>query len=126
MSQGPTSTVLIGFFLFILVITMLVSSSQKQLVDANNFGIRNSTKNSVEIGALRVSGEMAIDEETLIQQVLENYVINNNINCDEISFDVAIDEVNNIVTVRTTTKKEIFGKVSETSSTFSYKLVVNN
>lgn len=125
MSQGPTSTVLVGFFLFILVITMLVSSSQKQLVDANNFGIRNSTKNSVEIGALRVNGDLAINQETLIAQILENYVINNNINCDEISFDVAVDEAQNIVTVRTTTRKEIFGKTSETSSTFSYKLVEN-
>lgn len=125
MSQGPTSTILIGFFLFMLIIAMLVSSSQKQLVDANNFGIRNSTKNSVELGALRVGGDLSIDKDSLIEQVLENYVINNNINCDEITFDVALDEVNNIVTVRTTTRKEIFGKISETSSTFSYQLVVN-
>lgn len=125
MSQGPTSTVLIGFFLFMLVIVMVVSSSQKQLVDANNFGIRNSTKNAVEIGSLRVNGDLSIDKETLINQVLENYVINNNINCDEIIFDVAIDETNNIVTVKTTTIKEIFGKKSEASSTFSYKLVAN-
>lgn len=125
MSQGPTSTLLIGFFMFLIVATLLISSSQKQLVDANNFGIRNSTKNSVDIGALRTGNGLSIDKETLIQQVLENYVINNNINCDEISFDVAVDEVNHIVTVRTTTKKSIFGKQSETSSTFSYKLVAN-
>lgn len=125
MSQGPTSTVIIGFFLFILVITMVVSSSQKQLVDANNFGIRNSTKNSVELGALRVGSDLSLDKDTLIQQVLENYVINNNINCDEITFDVAVDDTNNIVTVKTTTVKEIFGKRSETSSAFSYKLLVN-
>lgn len=125
MSQGPTSTVIIGFFLFILVITMVVSSSQKQLVDANNFGIRNSTKNSVELGTLRVGSDLSLDKDTLIQQVLENYVINNNINCDEITFDVAVDDTNNIVTVKTTTVKEIFGKRSETSSTFSYKLLVN-
>lgn len=125
MSQGTSSTVLIGFFLFMLVISMLISSSQKQLVDANNFGIRNSTKNSVELGSLRVNGDLGIDKESLIEQILENYVINNNLNCDEITFDVAVDDANNIVTVKTTTKKEIFGKTSETSSTFSYKLVHN-
>lgn len=124
MSQGPTSVLLIGFFMFILVISLTVSSSQKQLVDSNNFGIRNSTKNAVEIGSLRVGEDLTIDKDILISQILENYVINNNFNCDEISFDVAVED--NIVTVRTITTKEIFGKKNETSSTFSYKLVTNN
>jgi hypothetical protein len=124
MNQGPTSVLLIGFFIFMLVISITVSSSQKQLVDSNNFGIRNSTKNSVELGSLRVNKDLSIDEEVLISQILENYVINNNFNCDEITFDVAVKD--NIVTVKTTTIKEIFGKRNETSSTFSYKLVVNN
>lgn len=124
MSQGPTSVLLIGFFMFILVISLTVSSSQKQLVDSNNFGIRNSTKNAVEIGSLRVGEDLTINKDILISQILENYVINNNINCDEISFDVAVED--NIVTVRTITTKEIFGKKNETSSTFSYKLVTNN
>ena len=124
MNQGPTSVLLIGFFIFMLVISITVSSSQKQLVDSNNFGIRNSTKNSVELGSLRVNKDLSIDEEVLISQILENYVINNNFNCDEITFDVAVKD--NIVTVKTTTVKEIFGKKNETSSTFSYKLVVNN
>lgn len=124
MSQGPTSVLLIGFFMFILVISLTVSSSQKQLIDSNNFGIRNSTKNAVEIGSLRVGEDLTINKDILISQILENYVINNNINCDEISFDVAVED--NIVTVRTITTKEIFGKKNETSSTFSYKLVTNN
>lgn len=124
MSQGPTSVLLIGFFMFILVISLTVSSSQKQLVDSNNFGIRNSTKNAVEIGSLRVGEDLTINKDILISQILENYVINNNINCDEISFDVAVED--NVVTVRTITTKEIFGKKNETSSTFSYKLVTNN
>lgn len=124
MNQGPTSVLLIGFFLFMLVISITVSSSQKQLVDSNNFGIRNSTKNSVELGSLRVNKDLSIDEDVLISQILENYVINNNFNCDKITFDVAVKD--NIVTVKTTTVKEIFGKENETSSTFSYKLVVND
>lgn len=124
MSQGPTSVLLIGFFIFMLIISITVSSSQKQLVDSNNFGIRNATKNSVELGSLRVSEDLSINEDVLISQILENYVVNNNFNCDEITFDVAVQ--NNIVTVKTTTTKEIFGKKNETSSTFSYKLVINN
>ena len=118
MSQGPTSILIIGFFMFVLVISLTISSAQKQLVDSNNFGIRNSTKNAVELGTLRTGEDLSIDE------ILENYVINNNFNCDEITFDVAVED--NIVTVRTTTSKEIFGKVNETTSTFSYKLVENN
>lgn len=124
MSQGPTSILIIGFFMFVLVISLTISSAQKQLVDSNNFGIRNSTKNAVELGTLRTGEDLSIDEDVLISQILENYVINNNFNCDEITFDVAVED--NIVTVRTTTSKEIFGKVNETTSTFSYKLVENN
>ena len=124
MSQGPTSILIIGFFMFVLVISLTISLAQKQLVDSNNFGIRNSTKNAVELGTLRTGEDLSIDEDVLISQILENYVINNNFNCDEITFDVAVED--NIVTVRTTTSKEIFGKVNETTSTFSYKLVENN
>ena len=124
MSQGPTSILIIGFFMFVLVISLTISSAQKQLVDSNNFGIRNSTKNAVELGSLRTDEELAIDKEVLISQILENYVINNNFNCDEITFDVAVED--NVVTVKTTTSKEIFGKVNETTSTFSYKLVRND
>lgn len=124
MSQGPTSVLIIGFFVFIVIISLTVSSAQKQLVDSNNFGIRNSTKNAVELGDLRTGQDLSIDEDVLISQILENYVINNNFNCDEITFDVAVED--NVVTVKTTTKKEIFGKTNETSSTFSYKLVANN
>lgn len=124
MNQGPTSVLLIGFFIFMVVISVTVSNAQKQLVDSNNFGIRNSTKTSVELGSLRTGQDLTINEDILISQILENYVVNNNFNCDEITFDVAVE--NNIVTVRTTTVKEVFGKESKTSSTFSYKLVTND
>ena len=66
---------------------------------------------------------ISFDEETLIKSTILNYVKNNNINVDDVEFEIALDEVNNIVTITISTEKDVFDANSKSSYTFSYQVV---
>ena len=63
------------------------------------------------------------DEETLIKSTLDNYLKNNNLSIDDITFEIALNEVKNIVTVKIYTMKNLLNANSEASYTFSYQVI---
>lgn len=112
----------LSFFCFLLLFAVSIISSQKLLTESNNYAIKDSLKESIDIAAYRINGDIVIDQETLIKSTIENYVKNNNLKADEIEFEIAIDEENNIVTVTIYTMKNVLENDSESSYTFSYQV----
>lgn len=112
----------LSFFCFLLLFAVSIISSQKLLTESNNYAIKDSLKESIDIAAYRINGDIVIDQETLIKSTIENYVKNNNLKADEIEFEIAIDEENNIVTVTIYTMKNVLENNSESSYTFSYQV----
>lgn len=112
----------LSFFCFLLLFAVSIISSQKLLTESNNYAIKDSLKESIDIAAYRINGDIVIDQETLIKSTIENYVKNNNLKADEIEFEIAIDEENNIVTVTIYTLKNVLENDSESSYTFSYQV----
>lgn len=108
---------------FFILFAISFISSQKVMVDSNNYGVRDSIKESINIAKYRVTGEITFDQETLIKSTIKNYIKNNNINVDDITFEIALDEENDIVTVSIYTEKELFNSDSKANYTFSYQIV---
>ena len=113
---------IISFFTFMIVFAISFVSSQKLLVDSNNYGVRDSVKESLNIAQYRKSGDITFNEETLIKTTLSNYLKNNNLSLDDITFEIYLDEETNIITVKIYTLKEMFNTNSEASYTFSYQV----
>ena len=59
----------------------------------------------------------------LIKSVISNYAKNNNIDIDSITFEIAVDESKNIVTVKLSTRKNLLNADSNSDYIFSYKVV---
>lgn len=116
-------SLIISFFAFILIFAISFISSQKVLVDSNNYGVKDSIKESINIAEYRKSGNIIFDENALIENTIKNYLLNNNINVDDITFEIAIDETNNIVTIKIYTEKEMLNADSKANYTFSYQVI---
>lgn len=116
-------SLIISFFAFILIFAISFISSQKVLVDSNNYGVRDSVKESINIAEYRKSGNIVFDENALIKSTIKNYLLNNNINVDDITFEIAVDETNNIVTIKIYTEKEMLNADSKANYTFSYQVI---
>lgn len=116
-------SVIISFFVFLIIYTTAFVSTQKASLDSNNYGVKDAVKESIDIGYYRDTGDIKFDSDTLLHSIIENYVKNNNIDLDQISFDVAVDENTNIVTVRIYSSKNILGSTSDIDYTFSYQVV---
>lgn len=114
----------ISFFIFILIYSINFSSIQKDYLSSNNITVKSSIKESLNIGTLRAYGEVTFDEDTLITSSLENYIINNNLNVDNVVFEYSFSE--NIVTTKITTDKSLFNALSESSEMFSYEVRKEN
>ena len=113
----------ISLFVFIIFYAISYTSVQKNYVDNNNYGVKNTVKESINLAEYRKSGDIVFDEEALINNTIQNYIKNNNIDFDNVEFEIYVDEVKDIVTVNINTQKELFGKVSENNYTFSYQVV---
>ena len=107
----------ISFFVFMIIFAITFVSTQKQMVDSSNYGVRDSVKESINIAEYRRSGDIVFDKDTLIKTTILNYIKNNNISVDDVTFEIYVDEVNNIVT-----NKEMFESNSKSNYTFSYKV----
>lgn len=116
-------SLIISFFAFILIFAISFISSQKVLVDSNNYGVKDSIKESINIAEYRKSGNIVFDENALIKNTIKNYLLNNNINVDDITFEIAVDETNNIVTIKIYTEKEMLNADSKANYTFSYQVI---
>lgn len=113
----------LSLFVFIILFAILFASSQKQLVDSNNYGVRDVVKESINIAEYRRSGDIVFDTDTLINTTIKNYMENNKLKVDEVSFEIAVDELKNIVTVKIYTLKNLFQKESKASYVFSYQVI---
>ena len=116
-------SLIISFFAFVLIFAISFISSQKVLVDSNNYGVKDSIKESINIAEYRKSGNIVFDENALIENTIKNYLLNNNINVDDITFEIAVDETNNIVTIKICTEKEMLNADSKANYTFSYQVI---
>ena len=112
----------ISFFVFMIIFAITFVSTQKQMVDSSNYGVRDSVKESINIAEYRRSGDIVFDKDTLIKTTILNYIKNNNISVDDVTFEIYVDEVNNIVTTKIFTNKEMFESNSKSNYTFSYKV----
>jgi len=113
---------IISFFSFMIIYSISFISSQKLILDSNNYGIKNSVKKSINVAEYRKSGDITFHKDTLINSVLENYIRNNNINVDDITFEIYVNENTNVVTVKLYTSKDIFNTQSNADYIFSYQV----
>ena len=113
-------SILLSFIIFIVVYSVSFISSQKNLMDNNNYGIKDSVKEAINIAEFRRTGDIVFDENTLINSILLNYLDNNNLKFDEVMFEIYTDEENDIVTVYITTLKDIMDSSSKANYVFSY------
>lgn len=111
-------TIFISFFIFILIYVINFASTQKDLVTSNNFGVKNATKEALNLGVLRTEDVVSYDNEVLLESTIKNYLVNNNLSVDDVNFDIAIN--NNIVTVKIGTSKNLFDNTSNSYGIFSY------
>lgn len=111
-------TIFISFFIFILIYVINFASTQKDLVTSNNFGVKNATKEALNLGVLRTEDVVSYDNEILLESTIKNYLANNNLSVDDVNFDIAIN--NNIVTVKIGTSKNLFDNTSNSYGIFSY------
>jgi len=113
-------TIILSLFVFILIYALSFSSVQQDIVSSNNFGVKNTTKEALNLGDLRVYDVVTFNDEILLNSTINNYVKNNNIQIDNVKFDIAVND--NIVTVRINTNKNLFSQVSSGTNLFSYKV----
>lgn len=116
-------SLVLSLTVFLILYAIFFVSSQNVMLDSNNYGVRDSVKESINIAQYRVNGDITFDKETLIKSTIKNYIENNNINVDDVTFEIALDEINNIVTVTINTEKEVLDANSKSSYTFSYQVV---
>jgi len=114
---------ILSITVFMIVFSISFISSQKSLLDNNNYGVRDTVKESIDIAKYRISGEITFDTEQLVRSTIDNYLKNNNLKIDEVTFEIALDEVNDIVTVKIYTSKNLFNLNSDASYMFSYQVV---
>lgn len=114
-------SIFISFFVIILLFAISFASSQKLATSSNNFGVRNTTKESVNLGDLKAYDKITFNDQALILSTVENYLINNNIDIDNVEFDIAVND--DIVTITIRTIKGLFEKESIMDNTFSYQVV---
>lgn len=116
-------SLIISLMIFVLIYSVSLVSTQKNLIVNNNYSIKDSIKESINIAKYRVDGEITFDQEQLIKSTILNYIENNNMKLDNVTFEIYLDEDNDIVTVSIYSEKDIFNKTSKADYTFSYQVV---
>lgn len=111
-------TIFVSFFIFVIIYALSISSTSQDMVASNNYGVKDTVKESLNIGDLRVYDKVTFSDDVLLNSSIENYLKNNNLSIDDVKFDVAVNE--NIVTIKISTSKNLLGKVSASNYTFSY------
>ena len=112
-------SIFLAMFALVLVFALNLISSQKYMNNSNNFGVKNTVKESLNIGELRVSGVVTFNDDMLIESTVTNYIRNNNITGD-VDFEIAVN--NNVVTIKVIQKSELLGNVGNIIDIFSYEV----
>lgn len=113
--------IFISLFIFLIIYSISFVSVQNDMLSSNNFGIKNVTKESLNIGDLRANDTVTFDDDILLESVINNYLKNNNLSIDKVGFDVAVN--NDIVTVKIYSYKNMFEIDSNSVETFSYQVL---
>ena len=113
--------IFISLFIFLIIYSISFVSVQNDMLSSNNFGIKNVTKESLNIGDLRANNTVTFDDDILLESVINNYLKNNNLSIDKVGFDVAVN--NDIVTVKIYSYKNMFEIDSNSVETFSYQVL---
>lgn len=113
--------IFISLFIFLIIYSISFVSVQNDMLLSNNFGIKNVTKESLNIGDLRANDAVTFDDDILLESVINNYLKNNNLSIDKVGFDVAVN--NDIVTVKIYSYKNMFEIDSNSVETFSYQVL---
>lgn len=114
-------SILLSFFIFLIVFAIGNASNSKMFLNNNNYGIKNTVKESLNIGELRATGNVTFDNEKLIESSLDNYISNNPTTLNEITFNISVN--NNIVTIELGVKNLLFEPESKLNSIFSYEVL---
>lgn len=114
---------IISFFVMLIVFAISFVSTQNNMLANNNYGVKDSVKESINVAKYRQNGDIVFDQSQLIKSVISNYAKNNNIDIDTITFEIAVDEVNNIVTVKLSSKKSLLNSDSNSDYAFSYRVI---
>ncbi|MDD4547123.1 MAG: hypothetical protein PHI05_00015 [Bacilli bacterium] len=113
--------IFVSLFIFLIIYSISFVSVKNDMLSSNNFGIKNATKESLNIGDLRANDVVTFDDDILLQSVINNYLKNNNLSIDKVGFDIAVN--NDIVTVKIYSYKNMFEIDSNSVETFSYQVL---
>lgn len=115
--------IFISFFVFILIYAISFISMSKVNVDSNNSNVKNSIKEAINIGDLRVNDNISFNEDILIDKILDYYEMNNKEMSDDITFRVYKNS--NIITVEIIKTKNVLNNDSTVEAIFSYEVIKN-
>jgi uncharacterized protein YuzE len=115
--------IFISFFVFVLIYAISFISMSKVNVDSNNTNVKNSIKEAINIGDLRVNDNISFNEDLLIDKILDYYEMNNKEMSDDITFRVYKNS--NIITVEIIKTKNVLNNDSTVEAIFSYEVIKN-
>lgn len=115
--------IFISFFVFVLIYAISFISMSKVNVDSNNTNVKNSIKEAINIGDLRVNDNISFNEDILIDKILDYYEMNNKEMSDDITFRVYKNS--NIITVEIIKTKNVLNNDSTVEAIFSYEVIKN-
>ncbi|MFV0249711.1 MAG: hypothetical protein ACK5HP_01555 [Bacilli bacterium] len=113
-------SIILSFFIFLIVYAIGTASTLKVLVNGNSFGVKNSVKESLNIGELRATGNVTYDTDALKESVVENYKNNNPKIINDVDFKIYLN--NNIITVHINNKSTISRINNNINGIFSYEV----
>ena len=105
-------------FIFLIVYAIGCASTLKVLINGNNFGVKNSVKESLNIGELRATGNVTYDTEALKESVIKNYKNNNPKNINDVDFKIYLN--NNMITVDINNKSTLSNIDNDINGIFAY------
>lgn len=115
--------IFISFFVFVLIYAISFISMSKVNVDSNNTNVKNSIKEAINIGDLRVNDNISFNEDILIDKILDYYEMNNKEMSDNVTFRVYKNS--NIITVEIIKTKNVLNNDSTVEAIFSYEVIKN-
>ncbi|MDD2376357.1 MAG: hypothetical protein PHD15_02155 [Clostridia bacterium] len=115
--------IFISFFIFVLIYAISFISMSKVNLDSNNSNVKNSIKEAINIGDLRVNDNISFNEDILIDKILDYYEMNNKEMSDDITFRVYKNS--NIITVEIIKTKKVLNNDSTVEAIFSYEVIKN-
>ena len=113
-------SIILSFFIFLIVYAIGCASTLKVLINGNNFGIKNSVKESLNIGELRVTGNVTYDTDVLKESVVKNYIKNNSKNINDVDFKIYLN--NNMITVDINNKSTLSNIDNDINGIFTYEI----